>query len=174
MAALPLEHEVVVAAGAVLPLWTQNKKSPMYLCTKCSTMPRGILPLVILATYPKAFRKIEDGIVIVKARFHGALEVLRFKCPKNTRVLELLANIRKHMDKEFIPMLKELDERQDIMDERREAVLELMSELAARSAPILPVASSPLLSQDAGGLGSLSDEDGFTESNSETVESEHD
>merc|ERR1712032_1508217 len=118
----------------------------MYLCTKCSVLPRGILPLVLLATYGKVFRKIEDDIVTVKAKFHGALEVLRFRCPKNKRVLELLESIRKHMDEEFMPIQKDWDERRVIMDARREAVLELMCELSTLSAPIFPIDSTPPLS----------------------------
>merc|ERR1712008_394055 len=110
----------------------------------CTIVPRGILPLILCATYPAATKEIipqQDGRSVwkVTAQIHGYEETTEFIAPP-ARVGRLLDDIRDKMDTEFgLPQQK----RERIVSDRRDAVLELMRLLDENGPPPMPPLVDP-------------------------------
>mmetsp|Transcript_168001 Transcript_168001/g.534385 ORF Transcript_168001/g.534385 Transcript_168001/m.534385 type:complete len:333 (+) Transcript_168001:1584-2582(+) len=141
LAALPSESEVTIVAAEFLPIQSKTNKSMFYLCTKCSVLPNGILPLVVLATYHAAELNKDEGIeplrdgsaFLVRARFFGVIDEMRFTKPDSGEVVDLVKAIREGMDKEFQCTTGALppDRCRSIVAQRQDQVLNLMRRLEA-------------------------------------------
>ncbi|CAE8605495.1 unnamed protein product [Polarella glacialis] len=150
-AAFPVEDDggdVTIIASEFLPIETAGG-AMFWLCTKCSQVPNGILPLVILATYDAQSYEELEGKIRVNARFFGVKDTMEFTKPRDNEVLELVRAIRKDMDKEFMGPsgVARPDECRSIVVTRQDQVLKLMRRLEA-GAPIFRTrgAGSRLLS----------------------------
>jgi len=138
------DDDVTLVAAEVLPCMDHKRTSMSYFGTKCTVVPRGILPLILCATYPAATKEIipqQDGRSVwkVTAQIHGKVETMEFNAPP-ARVGGLLDDIRNKMDTEFgLPQQK----RERIVSDRRNAVLELMRLLDESGPPPMPPLVDP-------------------------------
>jgi len=151
LAALPAESEVTIVAGEFLPIQSKKDKSMFHLCTKCSVLPNGILPLVILATYHAAELTDVGDRFHVRARFFGTTENLQFTKPSDDEVVQLVCVIRSGMDEEFHGLLPP-DQSRSIVQRRQDQVLKLMRNLEA---------GTPMFSTQRAELGLHSRTDAF-------------
>lgn len=119
---LPTTEDAVLVAGDVLPILNHKRTSMTYFCTKCSTVPTGIIPFILCATYPAATVTKQAGVWIISTMIHGERQDEKYSAPPQ-KVEELLDSIRKKMDTEFG---LNPQQRQRIVEERRANVLELM------------------------------------------------
>lgn len=153
LAALPEESQVTVVAAELLPISTKGNKSMYYLCTKCSVVPRGILPLVVLATYHAAELEDHGNSLTVRARFFDTLEELQFTKPPDVEVVQLVRKIRDGMDKEFQLPSGPLppDRCRSLVMARQDQVLNLMRRLEAES-PLFATRRDPFGLQSRNGI----------------------
>jgi len=131
--------DVTIVAGQILACMDHKRKSMSYFCSKCSVAPRGILPLVLYATYPAMeLERLqgEDGDEWkLTAQMYGVREEARYRVPR-PEVARLLHHIRENMDVEFGGTVPE---RQCVAKKRRENVLKLMRMLdQSGDPPMLP------------------------------------
>ena len=129
--------QVTIVAGEVLACGDHKRVAMSYMCTKCSVAPWGILPLVLVATYPATrVEKCDDGKIWRLAfRMHGVREERDYHAP-SPEVERLLDLIRKHMDTEFGT---KREERHRVVDARRTAVLQLMGLLDQPEGAAVPM-----------------------------------
>jgi len=140
LAGLPARDSATIVSAEFLPIEDAKSGKVFYLCTKCSEVPHGILPLVIIATYHQARLREEGDQLVVRAKFRGVLEEMRFRKPCDHKVLDLLKSIRQHMDLEFggpKGSLAAPSERRCTVAERQRQVLELMDKLSSVAEPLI-------------------------------------
>eukprot|EP00439_Symbiodinium_sp_Y106_P077821 s595_g16.t1 len=138
---LPPTEDATVVAAEVLPCMDQKRKSMSYFCTKCSVVPTGILPLVLCATYPPVrVDKQTPGIWKVSFQVHGHKEEREYRAP-GEKVEDLLDRIRKQLDTEFGSTH---EARHRVVEERRKAILELLTLLDSPQPPPMERLSNPL------------------------------
>lgn len=112
----------------------------MYLCSKNTMVPSGLLPLVVLATYCKqeaqqcASSPLEFKL---KVRFHGSWEEFSLQA-HDLRVFSAIEEVRKNMDKEFGPHIS-LTQRKQITVERAASVRRMMDQLHGGEPPVRSV-----------------------------------
>jgi len=148
LTAVSTEDHTVVAAATALPLRESGQKSNwFYLLSKCTTLPKCLIPIVTLATYHSIVATTDSENITLETWFHGAKEVFRVRKEGNTRILHLAQSIRAKLDTEFVPSLKEPIERQAIVNARKDAVLQIMDLLELVPQRGLLLAEMPTSSQ---------------------------
>eukprot|EP00971_Amphidinium_carterae_P049126 968007-Amphidinium_carterae.2 len=125
----PLRRDkVTLITSEVLPVRTKEKNKLLYIFSKNTIVPDGILLPVLLATYPM----LEAQKQAFEVRFHGQWE--RFSITDFEQTLPVQARrIRQNLDEEFKPGTPESQRRQ-IVEERRSIVCDIMRQLRDRKA----------------------------------------
>ncbi|CAE7808838.1 exo1 [Symbiodinium sp. CCMP2592] len=107
----------------------------MYLCSKNTMVPSGLLPLVVLATYCKQEAQQSSASEFkLKVRFHGSWEEFSLQA-HDLRVFSVIEEVRNNMDKEFGPHIS-LTRRKQITVERAASVRRLMDQLHGGEPPV--------------------------------------